>query len=106
MIRRPPRSTLFPYTTLFRSVAVDVLHPGSPLFVRQHDIAGLQTSPQEGRREAVEVGDHLPVVLHEERRDRVDFGAEIEELERPQGLAARRGVDLVPVDVRKTRDLR
>src|SRR3712207_9363716 len=33
MIRRPPRSTLFPYTTLFRSVAGDVaaeeavLHP-------------------------------------------------------------------------------
>src|SRR2546422_6467522 len=33
MIRRPPRSTLFPYTTLFRSVRVplperrDVLHP-------------------------------------------------------------------------------
>src|SRR2546430_10157976 len=25
MIRRPPRSTLFPYTTLFRSVAVSVL---------------------------------------------------------------------------------
>src|SRR3712207_9260877 len=24
MIRRPPRSTLFPYTTLFRSVFVDV----------------------------------------------------------------------------------
>src|SRR2546430_5246945 len=24
MIRRPPRSTLFPYTTLFRSAAVDV----------------------------------------------------------------------------------
>src|SRR5260221_10446185 len=23
MIRRPPRSTLFPYTTLFRSIAVD-----------------------------------------------------------------------------------
>src|SRR2546430_6764655 len=28
MIRRPPRSTLFPYTTLFRSVAVGV----GPLF--------------------------------------------------------------------------
>src|SRR2546427_5016271 len=26
MIRRPPRSTLFPYTTLFRSVDVDVAH--------------------------------------------------------------------------------
>src|SRR3989442_3741879 len=25
MIRRPPRSTLFPYTTLFRSVALGVL---------------------------------------------------------------------------------
>src|SRR5690348_18390319 len=25
MIRRPPRSTLFPYTTLFRSVPEDVL---------------------------------------------------------------------------------
>src|SRR2546422_7675530 len=28
MIRRPPRSTLFPYTTLFRSVdAANLLHP-------------------------------------------------------------------------------
>src|SRR3712207_6963906 len=34
MIRRPPRSTLFPYTTLFRSLRVDPLHlleePGLP----------------------------------------------------------------------------
>src|SRR3712207_7045124 len=27
MIRRPPRSTLFPYTTLFRSVGVRPAHP-------------------------------------------------------------------------------
>src|SRR3989454_3679730 len=26
MIRRPPRSTLFPYTTLFRSIGVDLEH--------------------------------------------------------------------------------
>src|SRR2546421_8880830 len=26
MIRRPPRSTLFPYTTLFRSLGDDVVH--------------------------------------------------------------------------------
>src|SRR3712207_7799175 len=26
MIRRPPRSTLFPYTTLFRSYTADMLH--------------------------------------------------------------------------------
>src|SRR2546425_3594106 len=28
MIRRPPRSTLFPYTTLFRSKAVEVAYGG------------------------------------------------------------------------------
>src|SRR3712207_8209286 len=28
MIRRPPRSTLFPYTTLFRSVHLDPLREG------------------------------------------------------------------------------
>src|SRR3712207_8556107 len=26
MIRRPPRSTLFPYTTLFRSLGMKILH--------------------------------------------------------------------------------
>src|SRR5258708_31370636 len=34
MIRRPPRSTLFPYTTLFRSRSVHVgqrIQPGAPL---------------------------------------------------------------------------
>src|SRR5256884_6505387 len=30
MIRRPPRSTLFPYTTLFRSLAVDVAREELP----------------------------------------------------------------------------
>src|SRR3989449_7600993 len=38
MIRRPPRSTLFPYTTLFRSVDPQDAHvraaPGSPLLDR------------------------------------------------------------------------
>src|SRR5438477_9016262 len=32
MIRRPPRSTLFPYTTLFRSINAFAL-PGGPMFV-------------------------------------------------------------------------
>src|SRR5256885_8708495 len=46
MIRRPPRSTLFPYTTLFRSgkaalVAVEALEEerASVLLVRRHDPA-------------------------------------------------------------------
>src|SRR5256885_12279991 len=30
MIRRPPRSTLFPYTTLFRSVLAQPLQAGRP----------------------------------------------------------------------------
>src|SRR3712207_7054655 len=50
MIRRPPRSTLFPYTTLFRSVAglggarLDRLDVGAELWLRQReggaDLAG------------------------------------------------------------------
>src|SRR5256885_11982265 len=31
MIRRPPRSTLFPYTTLFRSGPASAPHPRRPL---------------------------------------------------------------------------
>src|SRR2546426_8431681 len=31
MIRRPPRSTLFPYTTLFRSVMTVLHSPASPV---------------------------------------------------------------------------
>src|SRR5262245_64827219 len=30
MLRRPPRSTLFPYTTLFRSGARALVRPGAP----------------------------------------------------------------------------
>src|SRR2546425_9319420 len=40
MIRRPPRSTLFPYTTLFRSIAeagpADRLEPGAVLGTEHH----------------------------------------------------------------------
>src|SRR2546430_7421662 len=31
MIRRPPRSTLFPYTTLFRSVVKSIMQPVSTI---------------------------------------------------------------------------
>src|SRR3712207_8027212 len=34
MIRRPPRSTLFPYTTLFRSTALPTARRGRPAQVR------------------------------------------------------------------------
>src|SRR5260370_1527074 len=42
MIRRPPRSTLFPYTTLFRSAGADEQeHPNRPTGVREVGAAGL-----------------------------------------------------------------
>src|SRR3712207_9022426 len=39
MIRRPPRSTLFPYTTLFRSLPVDAPERTSPPVAVAHRIA-------------------------------------------------------------------
>src|SRR5260221_10042027 len=37
MIRRPPRSTLFPYTTLFRSVDAGRLDPGIDALDKERD---------------------------------------------------------------------
>src|SRR2546430_7805224 len=40
MIRRPPRSTLFPYTTLFRSLLIDGANPvfATPLLESARDV--------------------------------------------------------------------
>src|SRR3712207_8848702 len=52
MIRRPPRSTLFPYTTLFRSPAID---GGVPAVLHHLDAldpdAALRLPVHEGRHE-------------------------------------------------------
>src|SRR5260370_28631806 len=63
MIRRPPRSTLFPYTTLFRSCT-----PGSPDVARR---AG-QQPPQAGVAEELEAPPQV-----RGRRGRVREGREI-----------------------------
>src|SRR5256884_5714254 len=46
MIRRPPRSTLFPYTTLFRSIYLEghVLRPGRYSFKPEMRLTDLITS--------------------------------------------------------------
>src|SRR3989441_2013012 len=46
MIRRPPRSTLFPYTTLFRSHVTSVSIPGtdSEALLMHLDLAGVACS--------------------------------------------------------------
>src|SRR2546430_13100442 len=45
MIRRPPRSTLFPYTTLFRSLTDGRLIQGLPGKVKGHDWMAAFTQP-------------------------------------------------------------
>src|SRR2546427_2674460 len=45
MIRRPPRSTLFPYTTLFRSPCTSRRLPSAP---RKSHPASPQPSPRQG----------------------------------------------------------
>src|SRR3712207_8514294 len=60
MIRRPPRSTLFPYTTLFRSAGDDVMDPAhhlvavGGLHVAQVDLA---LGPGRHRVHALPAGD-------------------------------------------------
>src|SRR5258708_15370231 len=43
MIRRPPRSTLFPYTTLFRSKGIVEAHGGS-IFLESQENKGTKIS--------------------------------------------------------------
>src|SRR5256886_9159359 len=48
MIRRPPRSTLFPYTTLFRSVLLEILCQRSGYGLLFHFVPQvLRTRPQD-----------------------------------------------------------
>src|SRR2546422_6659380 len=72
MIRRPPRSTLFPYTTLFRS------HPGEPALAEQPlDVVGADGAADEvGVRRGREghVGLYKPVSDRESTRLKSSHG--------------------------------
>src|SRR3989441_7771944 len=64
MIRRPPRSTLFPYTTLFRSVRIAAVDEDVALLDRSPEIAqrlvdrrGRHHEPERARR--LEAGDQV-----------------------------------------------
>src|SRR5256885_3950584 len=68
MIRRPPRSTLFPYTTLFRSPQA-----GAAEFARAglvDAIEALEDARQVGGRDADAGVLHLDVAMAVERADR------------------------------------
>src|SRR3712207_8036245 len=67
MIRRPPRSTLFPYTTLFRSpVTRESIH--SPLVVGQTELAGVGGA----RVEEEDIDRAVVVELCAQREDTLD----------------------------------
>src|SRR5256885_11729651 len=50
MIRRPPRSTLFPYTTLFRSLYLVLAGPGIVVMVADNDAGGITTYAATGAK--------------------------------------------------------
>src|SRR3989449_10428369 len=77
MIRRPPRSTLFPYTTLFRSREVDVAPAALVVVVESGDVRphAVHDRHLEGRRRGRQADAHrrqapatLPEKPREERR--------------------------------------
>src|SRR2546427_1891081 len=51
MIRRPPRSTLFPYTTLFRSCPVGRSGPARPIPMCRRSRRSRQHTPSSARSE-------------------------------------------------------
>src|SRR3712207_7411374 len=65
MIRRPPRSTLFPYTTLFRSqnkgMRIDLVYATDPVPARVTD-AYVDREARKGKGPS----DHAPIVRSEE----------------------------------------
>src|SRR5258708_17894213 len=79
MIRRPPRSTLFPYTTLFRSLALDGASPGSWELLRQL----LEERPLDEHRL------EWRTVAGELRRGRVRSEEHTSELQSPDHLVCR-----------------
>src|SRR2546426_12789475 len=58
MIRRPPRSTLFPYTTLFRSQKDD------PLVTPSVGVQGVYAASEETYAKAKEIAERRDVRLH------------------------------------------
>src|SRR2546425_9992868 len=52
MIRRPPRSTLFPYTTLFRSLRADELTAAASISADEADLGRLRLQLEAGEAAA------------------------------------------------------
>src|SRR3712207_8394943 len=86
MIRRPPRSTLFPYTTLFRSAAVHAPDPAES-FVHWPDAGRLDHGRDAPDREGSSVVEVFPAGFREENLARSE--EHTSELQSPQYLVCR-----------------
>src|SRR3989442_13290828 len=90
MIRRPPRSTLFPYTTLFRSFFRLGRRRILPMVIRKHDEADLRPIPPIPTQ-VVTNGEFVPLPKTQKQRE-VDLRL-MEYADRygtPRGLSRRR----------------
>src|SRR6266513_4879659 len=106
MIRRPPRSTLFPYTTLFRSARRD---PRSARHRPRSARAGAPRPPRRSARRS-ERASHAGALF--ERLERpghggaaLDLGAEVREHELDRGERGRDVEDVEVADVADPKDL-
>src|SRR5256885_7838062 len=99
MIRRPPRSTLFPYTTLFRSRVVEgVLRGVEPRHARlrviiQFAAPDYSSAPEHGLRAEPRFADEEPaaqLIMFENQRRRLPRSEEhTSELQSPCNLVCR-----------------
>src|SRR5256885_11873091 len=69
MIRRPPRSTLFPYTTLFRSPRGSVVGAAPMLMKTRSDSASVRNISPALRQRAIAVDRIEEIVIAEDQRD-------------------------------------
>src|SRR3712207_6890681 len=65
MIRRPPRSTLFPYTTLFRSSSKLIQYLEYGTSSGSHTVPPVSLPPQEGTHRVLHIHRNVPGVLAE-----------------------------------------
>src|SRR5947208_13550058 len=69
MLRRPPRSTLFPYTTLFRSAVNAFALPGGQLYITRGLIALANDRRSEEHTSELQSPDHLVCRLLLEKKN-------------------------------------
>src|SRR2546430_7273411 len=73
MIRRPPRSTLFPYTTLFRSVWPDLSAPGGVSHQFGLGLGALQVRSEEHTSELQSQSNLVCRLLLEKKKELLRF---------------------------------